>query len=1196
VELVLLVLLASIPFLLPVAGWVSARRTRRRVAALEAVVNRQAAEIDALTARLEQLEPQVHTEAPAADAVVAAPGEAPPPDEHAIPPLVAPEVAAEAIPADVDVPPEAPPVLPPRRPRAPAFDWESLIGVKLFAAIAGISLVIAAILFLRYSLDQGWLQPSVRAAIGVTVAVFLLGLSELKSARDYPATVNALSGAATAILFATIFAAHAMWALIGALAAFAFLAIVTAVAVVLSIRRESLFIAVLGLLGGFAAPALLSASLQRPVPTFAYLVLLNMGLAWVAYRKVWPVLTWLTLAFTTAYQWVWVLRFLSESSLPLAMGIFIVFPLVGAVGLTLAASRRDAAGAQASFERTAALSAGVPLLFAAYLASVPAYGAHAALLLGFVLLVDAGLLAIAIARRFPLLHAAGALGTAVVMGVWLGTSYVTGAGLTPALGFTAAFVGFHLAAPAVARLFGRGAPLGSARSAFGAPLLLFVFPALAAVEPATAEPVALFGTLLMLLLVVAWRAVAESSGALFYTASFFSIAAQAVWSAAYLTESRLAAAVGIYLVFALVSIGAPIAARRAGRPYRPVQGGSVVLLGSLVVLAFLSLGPINGYALWALALLLAVLDAGLFVESASAGLPRPAQAGTLVSWGLLWLWWPRAAGSVGVAPSVAVMALLTIVTLAGYAWTSISKPGVADGAASSFRWRDGLYLALGGHLFLFFIAANREWSVPPWPVFAGLAVMTLGTSVTSRVARTPFLHSAGVVGAALVIMSWAGAAGSPAWGPTVVLASASVTAFALVWTKFGGNEAPAAAAIVLFVAEASVLVATATGAPPPLAAQFASHVVNVALILMLTARRGWRVVPVAAVVPAWMAVAEWQANAAVEWRWLLVLAASLYVLFLVYPLALGARTRHSRGPYVAVVLAGAMFFFAGRDAFEAAGLHAAVGAVPLAVAASLGQIIRHLLDLEPAAERDTGRLALVAGAALAFVTVTIPLQFEHQWITVGWALEGAALAWLLRRIPHRGLLYVGAALLAIVFIRLTLNPEILLYEERGATRIVNWYLYSYLICAGAMFAAARWLRGLDSRLVSGLPSAAALLPAAGGILLFLLLNIEIADFYSTGPTISFRFGATLSQDLTYTIGWLAFGMLLLAAGLYGENRPARIAAVALIAATTIKCFLYDLASLEGLYRVASFVGLALSLALVSLALKRYVLSKPATTG
>jgi uncharacterized membrane protein len=69
-------------------------------------------------------------------------------------------------------------------------------------------------------------------------------------------------------------------------------------------------------------------------------------------------------------------------------------------------------------------------------------------------------------------------------------------------------------------------------------------------------------------------------------------------------------------------------------------------------------------------------------------------------------------------------------------------------------------------------------------------------------------------------------------------------------------------------------------------------------------------------------------------------------------------------------------------------------------------------------------------------------------------------------------------------------------------------------------------------------------------------------------------------------------MLLLAAGIYLRNRPARVTAVSLIAVTTFKCFLYDLRSLEGLYRVGSFVGLALSLALVSLALQKYVLSKP----
>ena len=90
------------------------------------------------------------------------------------------------------------------------------------------------------------------------------------------------------------------------------LGVVTALAVLLSIRRESLFIAVLGLLGGFATPALLSTGENRPIPLFAYLMLLNIGLAWVAYRQTWPLLTALTLVLTTLYQWGWVFKFLDR--------------------------------------------------------------------------------------------------------------------------------------------------------------------------------------------------------------------------------------------------------------------------------------------------------------------------------------------------------------------------------------------------------------------------------------------------------------------------------------------------------------------------------------------------------------------------------------------------------------------------------------------------------------------------------------------------------------------------------------------------------------------------------------------------------------------------------------------------------------------------------------------------------------------
>ena len=164
----------------------------------------------------------------------------------------------------------------------------------------------------------------------------------------------------------------------------------TALAVLLSIRRDSLFIAVLGLLGGFATPALLSSGENQPIPLFAYLVLLNVGLAWVAYRQRWAVLTVLTLVLTTVYQWGWVFRFLDASQVPLAMGIFAVFPVITMAALTVARRGPAPAGDGATFERAALVAAVMPLVFVVYLSAVPAYGARPVLLFGFLLLIDVG--------------------------------------------------------------------------------------------------------------------------------------------------------------------------------------------------------------------------------------------------------------------------------------------------------------------------------------------------------------------------------------------------------------------------------------------------------------------------------------------------------------------------------------------------------------------------------------------------------------------------------------------------------------------------------------------------------------------------------------------------------------------------------------------------------------------------------------
>ena len=173
-----------------------------------------------------------------------------------------------------------------------------------------------------------------------------------------------------------------------------------------------------------------------------------------------------------------------------------------------------------------------------------------------------------------------------------------------------------------------------------------------------------------------------------------------------------------------------------------------------------------------------------------------------------------------------------------------------------------------------------------------------------------------------------------------------------------------------------------------------------------------------------------------------------------------------------------------------------------------------------------------------------------------------------------------------------MNPEVLIYEPRGDLRIFNWYLYAYVICAAAFLVAAWWLSGTDDRIAQLPVRPSQVLPAGAVVLLFLVLNIEIADFYATGPSIMFRFGVSLSQDLTYTLGWLLFGMALLAICIYLHNRVGRVAALALVAVTTVKCFMYDLRSLEGLYRVGSLVGLAMSLVLIAVAMQKFVLARP----
>ena len=438
-------------------------------------------------------------------------------------------------------------------------------------------------------------------------------------------------------------------------------------------------------------------------------------------------------------------------------------------------------------------------------------------------------------------------------------------------------------------------------------------------------------------------------------------------------------------------------------------------------------------------------------------------------------------------------------------------------------------------------------------------------------------------------MVWSGGARVAPWpnvalAATLLVATYAIVFYVLAQKRFEAlrNDFGRAAVVALFLGHIVAIIAGQSSLSPLFGILLATHVVLLFAILTLAWISETHVLAVAAVpVTALAAALARTETPSREFMF----AAVLYAFFIAYPLLLGKRAGKSLHPYLAAVLASVPFFFLARHAMITADLKFMIGVLPVGQAILMLALLMRLIRFEDPIRRELGRLAVVAGAALAFITVAIPLQLDKQWITIAWALEGAALVWLYTKIAHRGLLAWATGLLVIVFVRLVFNPAVFSYHPASHTPVFNWYLYTYLVSAAAFFAAAYfWPRDVKY----GLPVA----NAAGTVLLFFLLNIEIADFYSKGPTLTFNFfSSTLAQDLTYTIGWAIFAICMLIAGIYFRTKPARVAAIALLAVTILKCFLHDLPRLGGLYRVASLFGLALSLVAVGVLLQKFVRTK-----
>jgi uncharacterized membrane protein len=172
-----------------------------------------------------------------------------------------------------------------------ASTWLLRVGVVIL--VTGIGF------FLKYTIDHNLLPPSARVGLTVLAGTAMIPLGLRVLGKTYHAFGMAMIGAGIATLYFAVFAAFQFHHLIDALPAFGLMILITATAGVLAVRLDSMLIAILGILGGYATPWMLSTGQADFVGLYSYALLLALGVLGVSYWKKWHLLAYLCFVLNT---------------------------------------------------------------------------------------------------------------------------------------------------------------------------------------------------------------------------------------------------------------------------------------------------------------------------------------------------------------------------------------------------------------------------------------------------------------------------------------------------------------------------------------------------------------------------------------------------------------------------------------------------------------------------------------------------------------------------------------------------------------------------------------------------------------------------------------------------------------------------------------------------------------------------------
>ena len=223
---------------------------------------------------------------------------------------------------------------------------------------------------------------------------------------------------------------------------------------------------------------------------------------------------------------------------------------------------------------------------------------------------------------------------------------------------------------------------------------------------------------------------------------------------------------------------------------------------------------------------------------------------------------------------------------------------------------------------------------------------------------------------------------------------------------------------------------------------------------------------------------------------------------------------------------------------------------------------------------------VIAAVGIGLSAAALGLALDGPALVIAWCVEAAVLAWVASVTSEKRAVVGTVAFLTLAgghILTIEAPPDSL---YRGVDDLTDAAV-ALVAFAAAALVSARFVP--EKTFVGALVDLRLLLEAAAAAAIVYLGSIAIVDLTREAETAA-EPGQTPQVLLSAFWALVGFGSLLF--GLLRDDRRFRIAGLALLTAAVAKVFLFDLSTLESIYRVLSFIALGLLLLAAAFAYQR----------